>query len=72
MVPPKVPQIREPLATTVLIQAGVPFQNVLWFSSLSPRGKMQALATERGEQILQLVRQFMARTHHPNQNAMAT
>lgn len=71
MIPSKVPQIREPLATSVLIQAGVPVQNVLWFNRLSPKAKMQALATERGEQILSSVRQFMARTNRLNHNAMA-
>ena len=48
----KVPQIREPLATSTLILAGVPVQHVLWFKRLSPPAKMQALATEQGEQIL--------------------
>lgn len=59
-----VPPIREPLATPVLIQAGVPIQNVLWFSRLSPRGKMQALATQRGAEILKAVRVFMTVYSH--------
>lgn len=67
----KVPQIREPLATSTLIQAGVPVQHVLWFNRLSPRAKMQALATERGAQVLNSVRQFMTVANQLNQNAMA-
>ena len=67
----KVPQIREPLATSTLIQAGVPVQHVLWFNRLSPRAKMQALATERGAQVLSSVRQFMTVSNQLNQNAMA-
>jgi hypothetical protein len=67
----KVPQIREPLATSTLILAGVPVQHVLWFKRLSPRAKMQALATEQGEQILNKVRQFMNRPNLLNHNAMA-
>lgn len=67
----KVPQIHEPLATSTLIQAGVPVQHVLWFNRLSPRAKMQALATERGEQVLNKVRQFMNGPNRLNQNAMA-
>lgn len=61
-----VSQIREPLATSVLIQAGVPVQNVLWFNRLSPRAKMQALATQRGAEILNAVRVFMARSNQVN------
>ncbi|PZO16559.1 MAG: hypothetical protein DCF26_11315 [Burkholderiales bacterium] len=67
----KAPQIHEPLATSTLIQAGVPVQHVLWFNRLSPRAKMQALATERGEQVLNKVRQFMNGPNRLNQNAMA-
>lgn len=67
----KAPQIREPLATSVLIQAEVPVANVLWFNRLSPRAKMQALATQRGEQILNSVRQFMNSPNRVNHNAMA-
>ena len=67
----KEPQIHEPLATSTLIQAGVPVQHVLWFNRLSPRAKMQALATERGEQVLNKVRQFMNGPNRLNQNAMA-
>jgi hypothetical protein len=67
----KVPQIREPLATSTLILAGVPVQHVLWFKRLSPPAKMQALATEQGEQILNKVRQFMNRPNLLNDNAMA-
>lgn len=67
----KVPQIREPLATSTLILAGVPAQHVLWFKRLSPPAKMQALATEQGEQILNKVRQFMNRPNLLNDNAMA-
>ncbi|MDO9134015.1 hypothetical protein [Hydrogenophaga sp.] len=67
----KAPQIHEPLATSTLIQAGVPVQHVLWFNRLSPRAKMQALATERGEQVLNKVRQFMNGPNRLNHNAMA-
>lgn len=67
----KVPQIREPLATSTLILAGVPVQHVLWFKRLSPPAKMQALAREQGEQILNKVRQFMNRPNLLNDNAMA-
>lgn len=66
-----VPQIREPLSTPVLIQAGVPIQNVLWFNRLTPGAKMQALATKRGTQILNTVREFMAVSNHVNRMASA-
>lgn len=63
-------QIREPLAASVLIQAQVQIADVLWFNLLSPRAKMQALATQRGEQILNTVRQFLNRPNLLNHNAM--
>ncbi len=66
-----VPQIREPLATPVLIQAGVPVQHVLWFNRLSPSAKMRALATQRGAEILKCVRAFMTVSAHASRTTMA-
>ncbi|QHE89302.1 hypothetical protein [Hydrogenophaga sp. BPS33] len=66
-----VPQIREPLATPVLIQAGVPVQHVLWFNRLSPSAKMRALTTQRGTEILNSVRDFMTVLAHVNKANVA-
>lgn len=51
--------ISEPLAPQVLSKAGVPLEDALWFNRLQPRAKLQALAMERGQKILQRVREYM-------------
>lgn len=62
--------IKEPLAPHVMSQAGVPIEDALWFSRLpSPRAKVQALATPRGNGILSHVRKFMRQA--ANQQAAA-
>ncbi|MDP3351989.1 MULTISPECIES: hypothetical protein [unclassified Hydrogenophaga] len=51
--------IREPFAASVLVQAGVPAKDVVWFNRLTPAAKMQALVTERGNAVREAVRNFL-------------
>ncbi|MDO8279348.1 MAG: hypothetical protein Q7T63_14620 [Burkholderiaceae bacterium] len=59
--------IDAPLSPKVMSQAQVPFDDALWFArQRSPRAKVKALRTPRGERILKHVREFMQKTnaHH--------
>lgn len=52
--------IVEPLGPHVLRSAGVPLEDLLWFTrQQSMRAQMKCLRTPRGERILVQVRKFM-------------
>lgn len=52
--------IEAPLSPKVMSQAQVPIEDALWFArQRSPRAKVKALRSPRGEKILSHVREFM-------------
>ncbi len=52
--------ITVPLAPAVMQQAGVPFDDALWYARIpTGRHKVKALRHPRGERILRHVRKFM-------------
>ena len=59
MVPTAV-TIDAPLSPKVMSQAQVPIEDALWFArQRSPRAKVHALRTQRGQQVLEHVRKYM-------------